>query len=250
MIIYEGKDYQEISEKAAQVIASEITMKPNAVLGLATGSSPVGIYEQLVRWYKEGKLDFSQVTSVNLDEYKGLGPEDDQSYRYFMNQHLFNQVNINKERTYVPDGLEQDSEKACREYDELLQRVGRPDIQVLGIGANGHIGFNEPGEEFCKGTHCVPLTETTIKANARFFASPQDVPGEAYSMGIKNIMSARKILVIVNGEQKAEALYNIVYGPITPHVPGSILQLHDQVTVFADEAALSVIRRRKHVDSK
>lgn len=245
MFIYEGKDYQDISERAAQVIASEITMKPDIVLGLATGSSPIGIYEQLVRWNKEGKLDFSQVTTVNLDEYKGLSPENSQGYRYFMNQHLFNHVNIKKERTFVPNGLELDSEKACREYDELLRNLGGIDVQVLGIGANGHIGFNEPDAEFCKGTHCVRLTESTIMANARFFDSPKEVSTEAYSMGIKDIMWAKKIIVVAAGEQKAQALYDTVYGPVTPQVPGSILQLHKQVAVFADEAALSVIKRKK-----
>lgn len=245
MFIYEGKDYQDISERAAQVVAAEILMKPDLVLGLATGSSPVGMYEQLVKWHQEGKLDFSKATSVNLDEYKGLGAEDDQSYRYFMNEHLFNHVNIDKERTFVPNGLEADSEKACREYNELLEKLGWADIQVLGIGGNGHIGFNEPDEVFCKRTHCVKLEESTIQANARFFASPEDVPTEAYSMGIGDIMAARKIIVIANGEQKAQALYDTICGPITPRVPGSILQLHKQVTIFADAAALSLVKEKQ-----
>ncbi len=245
MFVYEGKDYQDISERAAQVIASEILMKPDMVLGLATGSSPVGLYEQLAKWNQEGKIDFSRVTSVNLDEYKGLSPENNQSYRYFMNHHLFDHINIDKERTFVPNGLESDSGKACREYDELLARLGGIDVQVLGIGANGHIGFNEPGEEFCAGTHCVQLTESTIMANARFFNSPKEVPTEAYSMGIRDIMFARKIVVIATGEQKAKALYDTICGPITPHVPGSILQLHRQVAVFADEAALSLVKEKQ-----
>jgi len=245
MFVYEGKDYQDISERAAQVIAAELLMKPDMVLGLATGSSPIGIYEQLVKWYKEGKIDFSQVTSVNLDEYKGLSPENNQSYRYFMNHHLFNHVNINIERTHVPNGLELDSEKACREYDELLEKLGGIDLQVLGIGPNGHIGFNEPDKEFCKGTHCVQLAESTIMANARFFKSPEEVPTEAYSMGIKDIMYARKIIVIATGEQKAQALHDTICGPITPYVPGSILQLHKQVAIFADEAALSLVKRNQ-----
>ncbi len=245
MFVYEGKDYQDISERAAQVIASEILMKPDMVLGLATGSSPVGLYEQLATWNQEGKIDFSRVTSVNLDEYKGLSPENNQSYRYFMNHHLFDHININKERTFVPNGLESDSGKACREYDELLARLGGIDVQVLGIGANGHIGFNEPDGEFCAGTHCVQLTESTIMANARFFNSPEEVPTEAYSMGIRDIMFARKIVVIATGEQKAKALYDTICGPITPHVPGSILQLHRQVAVFADEAALSLVKEKQ-----
>lgn len=245
MVVYEGKSYEEISERAAQIVASELIVKPNAVLGLATGSSPVGMYRQLVKWNQEGKIDFSGVTTVNLDEYKGLGPDDDQGYRYFMNENLFDHVNINKEHTYVPNGLEPDSDKACREYDELLSRVGRQDIQVLGLGGNGHIGFNEPDTKFCKGTHCVRLAESTIAANARFFDSPEDVPTEAYSMGIKSILAARKILVIVSGAQKAQALYDIAYGPITPQVPGSALQLHDQVIVLADPEAMSVIRSKE-----
>ncbi len=245
MFIYEGKDYQDISERAAQIIASEILMKPDMVLGLATGSSPIGIYEQLVQWNKEGKVDFSKVTTVNLDEYKGLSPENNQSYRYFMNEHLFNHINIDKEKTHVPNGLEPDSEKACREYDELLKELGGIDVQVLGIGANGHIGFNEPDEEFCGGTHCVQLTESTIMANARFFDSPKEVPTEAYSMGIRDIMWARRIVLIAPGEQKAQALYDTVCGPVTPRVPGSILQLHKQVAVFADEAALALIKRKQ-----
>lgn len=245
MFVYEGKNYEDISEQAAMVIASEIQMKRNALLGLATGSSPVGMYEYLVKWHQEGKLDFSQVTTVNLDEYKGLGPENDQSYRYFMNEHLFNHVNIDKARTYVPNGLEADAQKACREYNELLDRMGEVDVQVLGIGPNGHIGFNEPDDAFCRRTHCVKLEESTIRANARFFASADEVPTEAYSMGIGDIMSARKIVVIANGEQKAQALYDILCGPITPRVPGSILQLHKQVTIFADEAALSLVKRNQ-----
>ena len=250
MVIYEGNSYEEISERAAQIIASELLVKPNAVLGLATGSSPVGMYENLVRWNREGTVDFSGVTTVNLDEYKGLGPEDDQGYRYFMNTHLFDHVNIKKENTYVPDGLELDSDKACAAYESLLERVGKRDIQVLGLGGNGHIGFNEPDTKFCKGTHCVRLAESTIAANARFFDKPEDVPTEAYSMGVKGILEARKILMVVSGEQKAKALCDIAYGPITPEVPGSILQLHEQVIVLADPEAMAVIKGAGYVGSK
>lgn len=245
MVIYEGKSYEEISERAAQIVAAEITINPNAVLGLATGSSPLGMYEQLVKWNQEGKVDFSGVTTVNLDEYKGLGPSDAQGYRYFMDKNLFDRVNINKENTYVPNGLELDATRACREYDRLLSRLGRQDIQVLGLGGNGHIGFNEPDTKFQKKTHCVRLSESTIEANARFFDAPEDVPTEAYSMGIKGILMAKKIIVIVSGTQKAQALYDIVYGSITPEVPGSILQLHDQVVILADPGAMSVIRLRE-----
>ena len=231
MIIYAGKDYNDVSRKAANIMSAQIIMKPDAVLGLATGSTPVGMYKQLIEWYQKGDLDFSKVTSVNLDEYKGLSGDNDQSYRYFMNTNLFDHVNINKTRTYVPNGLEENSE-------------GGVDMQLLGIGGNGHIGFNEPGEAFEKETHCVNLTESTIKANARFFASMDEVPKQAYTMGIKSIMSARKILLIATGEAKADALYKSLYGPITPNVPASILQLHPDVTVVADEDALKLIREK------
>lgn len=207
-------------------------------LGLATGSSPVGTYQQLIEWYKKGDLDFSQVTSINLDEYKGLGPDNDQSYRYFMNTNLFNHVNINKNHTFVPDGLEKDSDKACSEYNHIITREGGIDLQLLGLGHNGHIGFNEPGAAFEKETHCVDLTESTIEANKRFFDSEESVPKQAYTMGIKSIMQAKKILVIVSGESKAEILKEVLHGPITPAVPASILQLHNDVTIVADEAAL------------
>ena len=171
MVLIEAKDYNDMSRKAANIISAQVIMKPHAVLGLATGSTPVGAYKQLVEWYNKGDLDFANVTSVNLDEYKGLSPENDQSYRYFMNTNLFNHVNINKERTFVPNGLEPDSEKACAAYNEIIRSVGGIDLQLLGLGNNGHIGFNEPGAAFEKETHCVDLTESTIQANSRLFDS-------------------------------------------------------------------------------
>ena len=241
MIIYTGKDYYDVSRKAANIMSAQIIMKPNAVLGLATGSTPVGMYKQLIEWYKKGDLDFSQITSVNLDEYKGLSGDNDQSYRYFMNTNLFDHVNIDKARTFVPDGLEPDPQKACAAYNEIIRSHGGIDLQLLGLGRNGHIGFNEPGAAFEKETHCVDLTESTIEANKRFFASEDDVPKQAYTMGIKNIMQAKKILVVVSGEDKAAILKEVLYGPITPEVPASILQLHNDVTIVADAAALSKI---------
>lgn len=241
MIIYRARDYKDMSRKAANIISAQIIMKPNCVLGLATGSSPVGAYKQLIERYNEGDLDFSQVTSINLDEYKGLSPENNQSYRYFMNTNLFDHVNIDKSRTFVPDGLESDSEKACSSYNEIIHAQGTIDLQLLGIGRNGHIGFNEPDTIFEKETHCVNLTESTIEANKRFFASEKDVPRQAYTMGIKTIMQAKKILVLVNGENKADAVKESFFGPITPVVPASILQLHNDVIVLADEDALSKI---------
>ena len=241
MVIYKAKDYQDMSRKAANILSAQIIMKPDCVLGLATGSSPVGAYEQLIEWYKKGDLDFSRVTTINLDEYRGLGPDDTQSYRYFMNTHLFDHVNIDKARTFVPDGLCADADAACRAYNAIIAREGGIDMQLLGMGANGHIGFNEPGAAFESETHCVDLTESTIEANKRFFASAGDVPRQAYTMGIKGIMQARKIVVIVSGENKAQALRDALYGKVTPAVPASILQLHNDVTIVADEAARSLL---------
>lgn len=238
------KNYDEMSKKVAEDLMDEINRNPEVVLGLATGSTPEGTYANLVKAYEEGKVDFSKVTSVNLDEYKGLGPDDDQGYRYFMNKHLFDHVNINKAKTYVPNGLEEDSEKACSEYEEIIRNVGGIDVQILGMGANGHIGFNEPGDVFVKETHCVDLTQSTLEANARFFDSIDDVPKQAYSMGIGNIMSAKKIILAVSGKNKAQALYDALYGDVTPKVQASILQFHDNVVLYADEDALSVIREK------
>lgn len=239
MKIYKTKDYDAMSRKAASVIAAQMTLKTDSVLGLATGSTPVGTYKQLIQWYQEGILDFSDITSVNLDEYRGLSPESDQSYRYFMNHNLFDHVNIKKECTYVPDGLEADSETACRKYDEIIEHVGGIDLQILGLGHNGHIGFNEPGDIFEKTTHCVDLTESTIEANKRFFEKEEDVPRQAYTMGIQTIMKAKMILLLVSGEGKAQILRDVICGPVTPKVPASILQMHPNVIIIADEAALS-----------
>ena len=239
MKICRAKDYNDMSRKAANIISAQIIMKPNCVLGLATGSTPVGTYRQLVEWYEKGDLDFSEVMTVNLDEYKGLTRENPQSYYYFMNENLFGKVNINKTRTFLPDGTEPDSKTACENYNEILRAVGDVDLQLLGLGHNGHIGFNEPGESFSTETHCIDLSEQTIKANARFFETLEEVPRQAYTMGVKTIMSARRILIIVSGEDKAEIVKRAFFGPITPQVPASILQLHRNVTLVADEAALS-----------
>jgi glucosamine-6-phosphate deaminase len=241
MKIYKAKDYKDMSRKAANIISAQVIMKPNCVLGLATGSTPIGTYDQLVEWYNKGDLDFSEVTTVNLDEYKGLPRTNDQSYYYFMHQHLFDRVNIDPERTNVPNGMEPDAEKECGRYEELIRSLGGVDLQLLGLGHNGHIGFNEPGEAFEKETHCVDLTESTIEANKRFFASADDVPKQAYTMGIKTIMQAKKILIVVNGENKADIVKRAFFGPVTPEVPASILQLHNDVTLVGDEAALAKI---------
>lgn len=241
MNIIRAKDYQDMSRKAANIISAQVIMKPACVLGLATGSSPLGAYEQLIQWYRQGDIDFSQVSTVNLDEYCGLGPENDQSYRYFMNTNLFDHINIDKARTYIPNGLERDAEKVCREYEKIIDKFGGADLQLLGLGHNGHIGFNEPADAYARNTHCVTLTQSTIDANKRFFSSEAEVPRQAYTMGIGSIMRAKKILVIVSGEQKAQILREVIYGPITPRVPASILQIHPDVTIVADEAALSCI---------
>lgn len=231
MKIINAKDYKDMSRKAANIISAQVILHPACVLGLATGSTPVGAYDQLVEWYNKGDLDFSAVTTVNLDEYCGLDGASDQSYRYFMNTHLFDRVNINKERTFVPNGLAEDFDAECGRYDALIASLGGIDLQLLGIGHNGHIGFNEPGRAFEKTTHRVKLGESTIKANARFFDSIDDVPKEAITMGIKSIMQAKKILLVAGGEDKKAIMEKALFGPVTPDVPASILQLHPDLTV-------------------
>lgn len=241
MNIIKTENYDKMSRMAANYIAAQVTLKPNCVLGLATGSSPVGTYQELIRRYQAGDLDFSKVTSINLDEYKGLSPENDQSYRYFMNTNLFDHINIDKTRTYVPNGLEDNAEKACADYDAVIEHCGGIDLQLLGLGNNGHIGFNEPDTIFAKKTHCVDLTKSTIEANARFFDSMDKVPKQAYTMGIQSIMMAKKILVIVSGEGKAQIVKEAFTGPITSQVPASILQMHPDVTLIADKDALKLM---------
>lgn len=239
MKVYRAKDYNDMSRKAANIISALVITKPDCVLGLATGSSPIGTYKKLIEGYENGDLDFSEVKSVNLDEYKGLTKENDQSYYYFMYHNLFKHININLANTNVPDGTEPDSEKECFRYNKVIDDMGGVDLQFLGLGHNGHIGFNEPEDSFPKLTHCVDLQESTIEANKRFFADINDVPRQAYTMGIQTIMKAKKILMVVSGEDKAQVLYDAVNGPITPHVPASILQLHNDTIIVADEAALS-----------
>ena len=230
-----------MSRKAANIISAQIINKPNCVLGLATGSTPVGTYKQLVEWYNKGDLDFSEVSTVNLDEYRGLDHDNDQSYYYFMMNNLFKHVNIDLSRTHVPDGTEADPEKACADYEEIVKSYGGIDLQLLGLGHNGHIGFNEPSDDFPKVTHCVDLTESTIKANARFFEKIEDVPTQAYTMGIGTIFKAKRILLIASGKDKAEIVKKAFCGPIVPQVPASILQLHPDVTVVLDEDAASLL---------
>ena len=237
--IYQEADYAAMSRRAAHVIAAEVIRRPNCVLGLATGSTPVGTYQQLTSWNQQGDLSFREVRTVNLDEYKGLAPTHDQSYRYFMQTNLFDHIDIDPAATNVPDGLAADPDAECARYDALVASLGYADLQLLGLGRNGHIGFNEPCDRFVKETHVVDLTESTIEANARFFASRDDVPRQALTMGIGCIMAARRILLIASGDDKAVALYNAFCGPITPACPASILQLHGDVVVVGDKAALS-----------
>lgn len=241
MKIIAAPDYTAMSRKAANIISAQIILTPDSVLGLATGSTPVGVYRQLVEWYGKGDLDFAKVRTVNLDEYCGLSPDHPQSYRHYMDKNLFSRVNILPENTHLPNGLALDPKAECARYDKLINDLGGIDLQLLGIGHNGHIGFNEPDEAFGKMTHQVLLNPTTVEANARFFDSPDEMPKYAYTMGIRAIMQARKILLVVNGSDKARILVDALTGPVTPAVPGSILQLHPDVTVVADEAALALL---------
>ena len=230
------KTYDELSFKGATIIAAQIIQKPDCVLGLATGSSPVGIYKNLVKWNRDGIVDFSKVTSVNLDEYVGLKGDHSQSYRYFMQENLFDHVNICAENTYVPNGCASDYEKECADYDDMIAKMGGTDLQLLGIGLDGHIGFNEPGDHFDKATRVVDLHPSTIEANARFFNSADEVPKQAVTMGMMSIMRAKKILLIANGAAKKEVLLRAINGPVTPEIPASLLQLHPDVTVIFSES--------------
>lgn len=227
--------YEELSRKAALLIAAQMTVKPHSVLGLATGSTPVGTYKELIAMNKAGDIDFSEITSVNLDEYVGLDGTNDQSYRYFMNDNLFNHVNIRKEFTFVPNGCAEDLAAEGAAYDAMIKELGGIDIQLLGIGLDGHIGFNEPDKFFTAATHEVVLDESTIEANARFFEKKEDVPTTAITMGMMSIMQAKKVLLIANGAKKREIVEKSFFGPITPEVPASILQLHPDVTVIFSE---------------
>lgn len=241
MRIIVTKNYDDMSQKAANIISAQIITKPNCVLGLATGSTPIGTYKVLVDRYNNGDLDFSTVSTVNLDEYRGLTHDNDQSYYYFMMSNLFKHVNIDLNRTHVPDGTIEDADKACADYEEIVKSYGGVDLQLLGLGHNGHIGFNEPASEFPKATHCVDLTESTIQANARFFEKIEDVPTQAYTMGIGTIMAAKKVLLIASGKDKAEIVKKAFFGPVVPEVPASILQMHQDVTIVIDEDAASLL---------
>lgn len=240
MRIIKVDNYNALSKRAADIIAAQVLLKPSCVLGLATGATPEGAYQELVRRHKEEGLSFSEVKTVNLDEYKGLSKDSNQSYYYYMNQHLFSHVDILKENTHLPDGLAEDAQAACKAYEQLMNRLGGIDLQLLGIGRNGHIGFNEPDESFTNATHTVALTQSTIDANAKYFESEDKMPRFAFTMGIGSIMRARKILLLANGDTKAQILKEALTGPVTPKVPASILQLHSDVTIVADTQALAL----------
>lgn len=241
MLVEVFNDYEEMSRRAARHVAAAIRQKPDLVLGLATGSTPVGLYRELVRLFRKGELDFSRVTTFNLDEYYGLSASHEQSYHYFMQEHLFRHVNVALERIHIPDGQATDIQAECARYEQLLAEAGWVDLQILGIGGNGHIGFNEPGTDFGASTHLIELAPATIQANARFFKSPEDVPRRAISMGIKTIMRSREIILLASGRDKAEAIRAAIEGPVTNQVPASVLQLHPNVRVMIDQAAAALL---------
>ena len=245
MRLIEAKDYQEASRQVANIISAQVILKPDSVLGLATGSSPIGAYQQLIEWYNKGDVDFSRVRSVNLDEYVGLAPSHEQSYAYFMHHNFFDHINIKPENVHLPDGLDPDAEGQGKKYDALIRSLGGVDLQLLGIGRDGHIGFNEPCGEFVKGTHCVELTQDTREANARFFGSIDLVPKTAYTMGILDIIQARRVVMIASGSSKAAIVRDAFWGPVTPQIPASILQLHPDFTLVADEEALAMVNQEK-----
>ena len=242
MRLIRAKDYADVSRKAANIMAAQVQLQPDCVLGLATGSSPVGAYQELIAKYQAGELDFSQVKAANLDEYVGLTKDHDQSYAYFMRSNLFDHINIDQANCNIPNGMNPDAEAECARYDAVIESLGGVDLQLLGLGPNGHVGFNEPGDAFVRDTNKIELTKATIDANARLFATRDDVPKYAYTMGIGAIMKAKRVLMVVSGANKAQAVKDCFFGPIRPQAPGSILQLHPDFILVADEAALSLVQ--------
>lgn len=237
MNILKFRSEEDFAQTGANLIASLLQSNPKAVLGMATGSSPVGVYAKLVEMHRKGNVSFAKASSYNLDEYVGLPEDHPQSYRSFMNQHLFDHIDIDLARTHVPNGNAPDLEAECQAYDQMLEDNGPVDLQILGIGSNGHIGFNEPDASLSSGTHVVDLLEETREANARFFDKLEDVPRQAVTMGIGGILKARQIVLLVRGEEKAEAVKNALEGPITTQCPASLLQSHPNVVVLLDEGA-------------
>jgi glucosamine-6-phosphate deaminase len=243
MEIIVTKDYEEMSDRAAEIVISEIGAKPNLALGLATGSTPEGLYARLVKAHRDQGLDFSRVTTFNLDEYVGLAPDHEQSYRCFMSKHLFDHINIRKDRTHVPDGLAMELGRYCKRYEQMMREAGGVDLQVLGIGRDGHLGFNEPGTSLASRTQVVALAPETIEDNSRFFKTRDQVPRFAITMGVQSILDARKCLLLASGASKADALKGCIEGPVTSMLTASALQLHPAAVVIADEAAASKLER-------
>lgn len=235
------ENYELLSKKAAQIVGSQMILEPKSVLGLATGSTPVGMYKNLIKMYEEGLIDFSKIKTFNLDEYYKLPINNNQSYHYFMDENLFNHINIDKNNIHIPNGMADDIESECILYDKMIDENGGIDIQILGIGNNAHIGFNEPTINFNKGTHVVTLDDSTREANARFFNSLDEVPTKAITMGTGSIFKSRKILLLASGKSKAEAIYNTVHGKVTPEVPSSILQFHKDVIIILDKDAAMLL---------
>lgn len=244
MVFIQAKDYDDIGRRASSILISQVILNKKSVLGLATGSSPISTYQHMIKANASGLADFREVKTVNLDEYVGLDPAHNQSYFYFMNENLFKHINIDIAQTRVPSGISKDFAKECVDYENHIKSVGGVDIQLLGLGHNGHIGFNEPAEDFPVTTHCVDLTESTISANERFFEKREDVPTKAITMGIGTIMKARKIVLVVNGEAKADIVEKAFFGPVTPNIPASVLQLHPDVVIIGDAQAFSKIQNR------
>lgn len=247
MTIIRVKDYNEMSRTAANIVSAQVILFSKSLLGLATGETPIGMYKQLIEWNRKGDLDFSQVKTVNLDEYIGLSKDHHQSYFWFMRQNFFSHININAKNVFLPEGLVSDTDSECVRYEDNINKLGGIDLQVLGLGHNGHIGFNEPGTVFKKKTHVASLTERTIAANSRFFNSAEEVPRKAITMGMGTIMQAKRIVLMCSGEEKSEMLYKALCGDIDPMVPASILQLHTQLTVVADDEAIRLIAQDKRI---
>ena len=241
MLVLVTKNYDEMSKEAAKRVAAMVRKKPDCVLGLATGSTPIGLYKELVRMHKEEGLDFSKVTTFNLDEYVGLPPEHNQSYHYFMWENLFKHINIDPRNVYIPQGMAENVDEFCEWYENRIKEVGGIDLQILGIGSNGHIAFNEPGSSLGSRTRIKTLKESTRRDNARFFSSIDEVPKYAITMGIGTIMEAQEIILLASGKNKADALKKTVEGPITAMCPASTLQLHRKATIIADEEAASLL---------
>ncbi len=241
MDIYIAKDYEELSSRAADILAGQIILKPNSVLGLPTGGTPLGMYKNIVTMYQEGRIDFEKVVTFNLDEYLGLGPQNPQSYGYYMAENLFNHVNIDKNNIFIPDGMTQNPAVACKDFDQAIAKFDSIDLMILGIGTNGHIGFNEPGESLQANTYIVDLTQETVDANSRFFSDKNEVPQRAITMGLGPIMKAKRVLLLAAGASKARAIKDTLEGKITTGLPASFLQLHRKLTLILDREAASLL---------